>query len=64
MKEWIRVNRDARGRTTVTVTMQDGEITVKWSTVAFARIAGGIKEGRERCRGLIAEVHAAMEEGS
>lgn len=62
MKEWVKVTRDARGRTTITVTLQEDNLTAKWSTVAFSKVKEGLREARSRSRALLAEVKEAMED--
>lgn len=47
IKEWLKVSHSATNQTTVTVTLQEGNCTSKWSVKAYAAtIAAGVEEAR------------------
>lgn len=46
MKEWVKASRSAQGTTIVTVTLQEGNLTSRWSEKAY----GKVKEAVKVCR--------------
>lgn len=46
-KEWVRCSRGANGVTTVSVTLQEGNLSVKWAVKCWAaKIKEGVAEAR------------------
>lgn len=61
-KEWVRVSRSANGQTVVTVTLQEGNLTSKWSTKAFGKLKDGVTEARAYAGTNLDQLREATEE--
>jgi hypothetical protein len=59
VKEWVRAAKPASGPTVVTVTLQDGNLTAKWSVKAYDNIKGGVTEARAYAHKALAELREA-----
>lgn len=60
IKEWVRAARPAKGLTVVTVTLQQGNISAKWSTHAFGKIKEGVAEARKQALIMLDELSEAL----
>lgn len=60
VKEWVRFSRGHNGQTVVTVTLQEGNLTAKWSTRAFGKIRDGVKEARSQASRALTELREAV----
>lgn len=47
-KEWFKVSRGHNGITVVTVTVQDENITSRWSTRSYSTLASAVREARAK----------------
>lgn len=57
MKEWLRVTHSVPDKTTVTVTLQDESLSVKWSVKTYvSKIGEGICEARAHAERAMIEL--------
>ena len=62
-KEWFRVSRSGNGVGTVTVTVQEGNQSVKWSVRAYSNdVKKGLVEAKAGAEKALAQLQAAVEE--
>jgi hypothetical protein len=60
MKEWVRASRPANGRTSVTVTLQEGNLTAKWTALTdSSRIKEAVTEARRFANVMLDELREA-----
>jgi hypothetical protein len=59
VKEWVRASKPANGPTVVTVTLQDGHLTAKWSVKAYDNIKAGVAEARRNAHKILDELREA-----
>lgn len=64
-KEWLRVSHGANNTTSVTVTLVEENLSVKWSVKTYtSTIAKGVAEARAGARKALAELQAALADES
>lgn len=59
VKEWVRAAKPAAGPTVVTVTLQDGNLTAKWSTKAYDNIKAGVTDARTNAHKVLEQLREA-----
>lgn len=64
-REWVRVSHSpgasGAGRTTVTVTLQEGNLTAKWAVKTYANtIKAGVLEARKEADRALTELQEAV----
>lgn len=63
VKEWVKVAQDAKGNKTVTVSMQQANLSSRWVVKTYApAIKGAVKEARAGARKALADVREALAE--
>ncbi len=62
-KEWVRVSRSAQGQTVVTVTLQEGNLTSKWSARSpGSKLKPAVLEARSYAGSNLDQLREATEE--
>lgn len=59
MKEWLRVHKPTNGPAVVTCTVQDGNLTAKWSVKSFHNIKAGVAEARRGATDALGQLKEA-----
>lgn len=59
MKEWLRVSKPANGPAVVTCTVQDGNLTAKWSVKSFNNIRSGVEQARYGAKNALEQLREA-----
>lgn len=61
MKEWIRVRHTAAGKTSVTVSLVDGNLSSSYSTPSFwGELDKGVKEARAKAHQGLERIRTAV----
>jgi hypothetical protein len=61
VKEWVKFARGANGKRVVTVSVQEGNLSARWSTVAYTTIKAGVADARKEALAALAELKEAMQ---
>jgi hypothetical protein len=62
IKEWVRVGRAANGKSNLSVTLQDGNITVKWNVLNHGKVKDRLAEARKYAKANLTEIREALAE--
>lgn len=63
VKEWVKVSRSANNVTVVTVSLVDGNHSVKWSSKTYShQIKRGLMEARSGAHQALADLKTAIAE--
>lgn len=61
-KEWVKASRSANGQTIVSVTLQEGNLTSRWSVKAYGKIKEAVLEARSYAGSNLDQLREATEE--
>lgn len=61
VKEWVKVSHSANNQTSVSVTLQDGTLTVRWAVKSYAdHIKEGVVEARKYANKALEQLREAV----